>query len=59
MELVKVEMVLFLISNKNFNEYYYNQEYTKIKIVKENREIANTNEIGFLHISTPSILIDI
>lgn len=43
------------LSNKNFNEYYYNQEYTKIKIVKENGEIANTNEIGFLHISTPSI----
>lgn len=41
------------LSNKNFNEYYYNQEYTKLKIV--NGEIANTNEIGFLHISTPSI----
>ena len=43
------------LSNKNFNEYYYNQEYTKIKIVKENVEIAKTNEIGFLHILTPSI----
>ena len=41
------------LSNKNINEYYYNQEYTKIKIV--NGEIANTNEIGFLHISTPTI----
>ena len=35
------------LSNKNINEYYYNQEYTKIKIVKENGEIQIQMKLDF------------
>ena len=46
----------FRISNKNINnEFYYNEEYTKIKIIKENGEEAKINEVGILNVSIPSL----
>ena len=46
----------FRISDKNINnEFNYNEEHTKFKIVKENGEEAKTNEVGILNVSIPTL----